>query len=100
MDLSLKILWAKNTIWVVRERIKNVREKLEIDKPDAKDYINGSKESEEQLLKTELVIIEMENEIKGLNRELNQLARRNAQLRVAYQELKDELKFKDIDAEL
>ena len=36
MDLSLKILWAKNTIWVVRERIKNVREKLEIDKPDAK----------------------------------------------------------------
>ena len=100
MDLSLKILWAKNTIWVVRQRIKNVREKLEKDKPDAKDYINGSKESEEQLLKTELVIIEMENEIKGLNRELNQLARRNAQLRVAYQELKDELKFKDIDAEL
>jgi hypothetical protein len=42
----------------------------------------------------------MENEIKGLNRELNQLAKRNAQLRVAYQELKDELKFKDIDAEL
>ena len=97
MDLNLKILWAKNVIWVVRERIKNVREKLEKDKPDAKDYINGSKESEEQLLKTELVIIEMENEIKGLNRELNQLARRNAELRVAYQELKDELKFKDID---
>ena len=97
MDLDLKILRAKNVIWCVRERIKNVREKLEKDKPDAKDYINGSKESEEQLLKTELVIIEMENEIKGLNRELNQLARRNAELRVAYQELKNELKFKDID---
>ncbi len=55
--------------------IKNVREKLEKDKPDAKDYIEGSKESEEQLLKTELVIIEMENEIKGLNRELNQLTK-------------------------
>ena len=100
MDLSLKILWAKTTVWTVKERIKNVREKLEKDKPDAKDYINGSKESEEQLLKTELVIIEMENEIKGLNRELNQLARRNAQLRVAYQELKDELKFQNIDEEL
>jgi predicted RNase H-like nuclease (RuvC/YqgF family) len=100
MDLDLKILWAKNVIWCVRERIKNVREKLEKDKPDAKDYIEGSKESEEQLLKTELVIIEMENEIKGLNRELNQLARRNAELRVAYQELKNELKFKNIDAEL
>ena len=100
MDLSLKILWAKTTVWTVKERIKNVREKLEKDKPDAKDYINGSKDSEEQLLKTELVIIEMENEIKGLNRELNQLARRNAQLRVAYQELKDELKFQNIDEEL
>jgi len=97
MELDLKILWAKNTIWVVRERIKNVREKLEKDKPDAKDYINGGKDSEEQLLKTELVIIEMENEIKGLNRELNQLARRNAQLRVAYDELKNELKYKDIE---
>lgn len=97
MDLDLKILWAKNTLWVVRERIKNVRVKLEKDKPDAKDYINGGKDSEEMLLKTELVLIEMQNEIISLNRELNQLARRNAQLRVAYDELKDELKFKDID---
>jgi predicted nuclease with TOPRIM domain len=97
MDLDLKILWAKNTLWVVRERIKNVREKLEKDKPDAKDYINGGKDSEEQLLKTELVLIEMQNEIISLNRELNQLARRNAQLRVAYDELKNELKFKDIE---
>jgi len=47
MELDLKILWAKNTIWVVRERIKNVREKLEKDKPDVKDYINGGKDSEE-----------------------------------------------------
>jgi len=97
MDLDLKILWAKNTLWVVRERIKNVREKLEKDKPDAKDYINGGKDSEEQLLKTELVLLEMQNEIISLNRELNQLARRNAQLRVAYDELKNELKFKDIE---
>jgi predicted nuclease with TOPRIM domain len=97
MDLDLKILWAKNTLWVVRERIKNVREKLEKDKPDAKDYINGGKDSEEQLLKTELVLIEMQDEIISLNRELNQLARRNAQLRVAYDELKNELKFKDIE---
>jgi predicted RNase H-like nuclease (RuvC/YqgF family) len=97
MELDLKIIWAKNTIWIVRERIKNVRLKLEKEKPDAKDYINGGKDSEEQLLKTELVIIEMENEIISLNRELNQLAKRNAQLRVAYDELKNELKFKDIE---
>jgi hypothetical protein len=32
-----------------------------------------------------------------LNRELNQLAKRNAQLRVAYDELKNELKFKNIE---
>jgi len=49
MDLSLKILWAKTTVWTVKERIKNVREKLEKEKPEAKDYINGGKESEEYL---------------------------------------------------
>ncbi len=97
MELDLKILWAKNTIWVVRERIKNVRIKLEKEKPDAKDYINGGLDSEEMLLKTELVLIEMQNEITSLNRELNEIARRNAQLRVAYQELKDEIKYKNID---
>ena len=95
MDLSLKILWAKTTVWTVKERIKNVREKLEKDKPDAKDYINGGKESEGYLLETIQVINLLEEEITVLNRELNQLARRNAQLRIAYQELQDELKYKD-----
>jgi len=66
-------------------------------KAPLKDGIEGGKDSEEQLLKTELVLIEMQNEIISLNRELNQLARRNAQLRVAYDQLKNELKFKDIE---
>jgi predicted nuclease with TOPRIM domain len=95
MDLSLKILWAKTTVWTVKERIKNVREKLEKDKPEAKDYINGGKESEEYLLETIQVINLLEDEITSLNREMNQLARRNAQLRVAYQELQKEIKYKD-----
>jgi predicted nuclease with TOPRIM domain len=97
MDLSLKILYAKTTVWTVKERIKNVREKLEQEKPEAKDYINGGKESEQYLLETLNVINLLEDEITSLNRELNQLARRNAQLRVAYDELKNELKFKDIE---
>jgi predicted nuclease with TOPRIM domain len=97
MDLSLKILWAKTTVWTVKERIKNVREKLEQEKPNAKDYIQGGKESEQYLLETLNVINLLEDEITSLNRELNQLARRNAQLRVAYDELKNELKFKDIE---
>jgi predicted nuclease with TOPRIM domain len=97
MDLSLKILYAKTTVWTVKERIKNVREKLEKEKPEAKDYINGGKESEQYLLETLNVINLLEDEITSLNRELNQLARRNAQLRVAYDELKNEIKFKDIE---
>jgi predicted nuclease with TOPRIM domain len=97
MDLSIKILWAKTTVWTVKERIKNVREKLEKDKPEAKAYINGGKESEQYLLETIHVINLLEDEITSLNREMNQLARRNAQLRVAYQELQDEIKFKDIE---
>ena len=97
MDLSLKLLWAKTTVWTVAQRIKNVREKLEQEKPNAKDYINGGKESEEYLLETIQVINLLEDEITNLNRELNQLARRNAQLRVAYQELQDEIKYKNIE---
>jgi predicted nuclease with TOPRIM domain len=97
MDLSLKLLWAKTTVWTVSQRIKNVREKLEVDKPEAIDYINGSKESEGYLLETINVINLLEDEITSLNRELNQLARRNAQLRTAYQELQDEIKFKNIE---
>jgi hypothetical protein len=97
MDLSLKLLWAKTTVWTVAQRIKNVREKLEQEKPNAKDYIQGGKESEQYLLETLNVINLLEDEITSLNRELNQLARRNAQLRVAYDELKSELKFKDIE---
>jgi predicted nuclease with TOPRIM domain len=97
MDLSLKILYAKTTVWTVKERIKNVREKLEKEKPEAKDYINGGKESEQYLLETLNVINLLEDEITSLNRELNQLARRNAQLRVAYDELKNELKYKNVE---
>jgi predicted nuclease with TOPRIM domain len=97
MDLSLKLLWAKTTVWTVAQRIKNVREKLEQEKPDAKDYINGGKESEEYLLETIQVITLLEDEITNLNRELNQLARRNAQLRVAYQELQEEIKYKNVE---
>ena len=97
MDLSLKLLWAKTTVWTVAQRIKNVREKLEQEKPNAKDYIQGGKESEQYLLETLNVINLLEDEITSLNRELNQLARRNAQLRVAYQELQDEIKYKNIE---
>jgi predicted nuclease with TOPRIM domain len=97
MDLSLKLLWAKTTVWTVAQRIKNVREKLEKEKPEAKDYIQGGRESEQYLLETLNVINLLEYEITSLNRELNQLARRNAQLRVAYDELKNELKFKDVE---
>jgi len=97
MDLSLKILLAKTTVWTVAQRIKNVRERLEKDKPDTKDYIKGGKESEQYLLETIQVINLLEDEIISLNREMNQLARRNAQLRVAYQELQDEIKYKNIE---
>ena len=100
MDLGLKLLWAKTTLWTVTQRIKNVREKLEKDKPEAKDYINGSKQSEENLLETINVINLLEHEITSLNRELNELARCNAQLRVAYQELQEQIKYNKIEEQL
>lgn len=96
MDLTLKIIKTKANLWSIYQRIKFGREKIEKDKPTALDYINGAKQSEEELLEAYDSFTDLSDHIITLSRENSELARRNILLLEQLRILKDELKYKDI----
>ena len=95
MDLTLKIIKTKANLWSIYQRIKFGREKIEKDKPTALDYINGAKQSEEELLEAYGSFTDLSDHIITLSRENSELARRNILLLEQLRILKDELKYKD-----
>jgi hypothetical protein len=95
MDLTLKIIKTKANLWSIYQRIKFGREKIEKDKPTALDYINGAKQSEEELLEAYDSFTDLSDHIITLSRENSELARRNILLLEQLRILKDELKYKD-----
>lgn len=96
MDLTLKIIKTKANLWSIYQRIKFGREKIEKDKPTAFDYINGAKQSEQELLEAYDSFTDLSDHIITLSRENSELARRNILLLEQLRILKDELKYKDI----
>jgi len=96
MDLTLKIIKTKANLWSIYQRIKFGREKIEKDKPTALDYINGAKQSEEELLEAYDSFTDLSDHIITLSRENSELARRNILLLEQLRILKDELKYKDV----
>lgn len=95
MDLTLKIIKTKANLWSIYQRIKFGREKIEKDKPTALDYINGAKQSEEELLEAYDSFTDLSDHIITLSRENSELARRNILLLEQLRILKDEIKYKD-----
>lgn len=95
MDLTLKIIKTKANIWSIYQRIKFGREKIEKERPTALDYINGAKQSEEELLEAYDSFTELSDHIITLSRENSEMTRRNIMLLEELQRLKDELKYKD-----
>ena len=95
MDLTLRIIKTKANIWSIYQRIKFGREKIEKEKPNALDYINGAKQSEEELLEAYDSFTDLSDHIITLSRENSELARRNILLLEQLRILKDELKYKD-----
>lgn len=95
MDISLRIIKTKANIWSIYQRIKFGREKIEKDRPTALDYINGAKQSEQELLEAYDSFIQLSDHIICLSRENSELARRNIMLLEQTKQLKDELKYKD-----
>lgn len=95
MDISLKIIKTKANIWSIYQRIKFGREKIEKERPTALDYINGAKQSEEELLEAYNSFTDLSNHVIALSRENTELARRNILLLEQLKQLKDEIKYKD-----
>ena len=96
MDLTLKIIKTKANLWSIYQRIKFGREKIEKDKPTALDYINGAKQSEQELLEAYDSFTDLSDHIITLSRENSELARRNILLLEQLRILKDEIKYQNI----
>lgn len=88
MDLHTRILMAKTSLWAIRERLKNGREKIEIERPDKVEYIQSSLISEEEICKAELVIMELEDIIKSSSSKILDLELQLMRIRDTAQEQK------------
>ena len=82
-------------MWSIYQRIKFGREKIEKERPTALDYINGARQSEQELLEAYDSFTQLSDHIIALSRENAELARRNIMLLDQNQELKLKLKYKD-----
>ena len=96
MDISLRIIKTKANIWSIYQRIKFGREKIEKERPTALEYINGAKQSEQELLEAYDSFIQLSDHIICLSRENSELARRNLMLLDQAKQLKDELKYQNV----
>ena len=88
MDLHTRILMAKTSLWAIRERLKNGREKIEMERPDKVEYIQSSLISEEEICKAELVIMELEDIIKSSSSKILDLELQLMRIRDTAQEQK------------
>jgi predicted nuclease with TOPRIM domain len=95
MDIGLKLLYIKSIIEKNIWKVKLTREDLEKRKPDAVAFINGAKDTEDDLKKVQLAIIELETELRLQGREINRCLHINGELKKRIDELEHELKFKD-----
>ena len=97
MDIGLKLLYIKGLIEKNIWKVKFTREELQEKRPEAAAYINGAKDTENDLKQVQLAIIELETEMRLHGREINRCLHINGELKKRIEELEHELKFKDID---
>jgi hypothetical protein len=97
MDTGLKLLLAKSilkkTIW----RVKLTREDLEESRPNAVSYIKGAKDVEKDMADIDVILYELETELRLQGREINRCLQINGELKQRIQELEHELKFKNVE---
>jgi len=97
MDIGLKLLHIKSLIQKNIWKVKLTREDLEERKPDAVAFINGAKDTENDLKQIQLAIKELETELRLQGREINRCLHINGELKKRIEELEHELKYKDIE---
>jgi septal ring factor EnvC (AmiA/AmiB activator) len=97
MDIGLKLLYIKGLIQKNIWKVKLTREELEEKKPSAVVYINGAKDTENDLKQVEQAIHELETELRLQGREINRCLHINGELKKRIEELEHELKFKNVE---
>jgi len=95
MDIGLKLLYIKGLIYKNIWKIKLTREELEEKRPSAVAYINGAKDTEDDLKEIEEAILQLETELRLQGREINRCLQINGELKQRIDELEHELKYKN-----
>ena len=91
MELGLEIIKTRANLWTINQRIKNARLDIEKKRPEAKEYIQGAIQSEEELLEAISFFSRLYEHAVSLSRENTILASRNIELSRRVKELETEL---------
>ena len=91
MELGLEIIKTRTNLWTINQRIKNARLDIEKKRPEAKEYIQGAIQSEEELLEAISFFTRLYEHAVSLSRENTILASRNIELARRVKELEMEL---------
>lgn len=91
MELGLEIIKTRANLWTINQRIKNARLDIEKKRPEAKEYIQGAIQSEEELLEALSFFSRLHEHAVSLSRENTILASRNIELARRVKELETEL---------
>ena len=97
MDIGLKLLYIKGLIQKNIWKVKLTREDLEEKRPSAEAYINGARDTENDLKQVEQAIHELETEMRLQGREINRCLQINGELKKRIEDLEHELKHKNIE---
>lgn len=97
MDIGLKLLYIKGLIQKNIWKVKLTREDLQEKKPEAEAYINGAKDTENDLKQVEQAIHELETELRLQGREIMRCLQINGELKKRIEDLEHELKFKNVE---
>lgn len=91
MEIGLEIIKTRVNLWAINQRIKNARLDIEKKRPEAKEYIQGAIQSEEELLEAISFFSRLHEHAVAMSRENTILASRNIELARRVKELETEL---------
>lgn len=97
MDIGLKLLLARSILQKTIWRIKLTREELQEKRPNAVAYIQGANDVEKDMADIDVILDELELELRLQGREINRCLQINGELKKRIEELEHELKFKNVE---
>lgn len=93
MELGLEIIKTRANLYTIQQRIKNARLDIEKKRPEAKDYIQGALDSEEEILEAISFFTRLHEHAVAISRENTILANRNIELSRRVKELEMDAKI-------